>query len=235
MDAQIVLSDDLLKAFCQFKRGEACDTRLITRLLTFYKPHLTCVNQLKRIDNKDSVLLQSLAASGWIGQSIEELAERSSLKLILTTNQSDYPYVNIAGGDAIEPNYTGTFKNEPRIKAIAHLKALCQSARSIYIYDPFLKGYQERATPTIMDGIFSLLPMSSFTLYCDDGAFMQHTKSDWKRRNSELTFKKAENSPWKKHDRYLIIDRKVEVILSSGFDYLFDTNGDFTYVVRLLK
>ena len=35
------------------------------------------------------------------------------------------------------------------------------------------------------------------------------------------------------HDRYLIIDNKIEIILTSGFDYLFDNSKDFTYIVRV--
>ena len=237
MDAQIVLEDNLLKAFYQFKHGEASDVKLVAQLLTYYKPHLTCVAQLKRIGISEATLLQQLAASGWVGQTVEELAQRTSLKLILSSNQSDFPYVNVTGSDVIEPNYTGTFKNVPRQKAIAHIKALCQAAKSIYIYDPYLKNYQERATQMIMDGVFSLLPMSIFTVFCDEGSFVQSTKSEWKRRNCQLTFKNTDSSSSYRgmHDRYLIIDRKVEVIMSSGFDYLFDTNRDFTYVVRLLK
>jgi hypothetical protein len=235
MNAQIALEDDLLKAFYQFKQGTECDTKLVTRLLTYYKPHRTCVAQLERIGISESALLMQLAASGWIRQTTEELGQSTSLKLILSSNQSSFPYVNVSDSDVIEPNYTGTFKNVPRLKAIAHLKALCQTAKSIAIYDPYLKGYQERPTKTIMDGIFSLFPTNAFDIFSDDGAFIQSTKTDWLRRNSQLSFKPAERTSWKKHDRYLIIDQKVEVILSSGFDYLFDTNGDFTYVVRLLK
>ncbi|MDM8567468.1 hypothetical protein QUF74_17700, partial [Candidatus Halobeggiatoa sp. HSG11] len=33
------------------------------------------------------------------------------------------------------------------------------------------------------------------------------------------------------HDRYLLIDSQIEIILTSGFDYLFDKNKEFTYVV----
>lgn len=235
MNAQIAIDDDLLKDFYLFKQGKPCDTKRVMQLLSYYKPHLTCVDQLKRIGVNDASLLAQLASSDWIHQSIEELAQCTNLKLILTANASDYPYVNVAGGDAIEPNYTGTFKNVPRSKAILHLKALCQNASSIYIYDPFLKKYQERSTQTIMDGIFSLLPRNAITLYCDESSFSQATKSEWKRKNNQLNFRNVDtNSSYKGlHDRYLVIDRKVEIILSSGFDYLFDVQGDFTYVVRL--
>lgn len=35
-----------------------------------------------------------------------------------------------------------------------------------------------------------------------------------------------------RHDRYLIVDDKLEIILTSGFDHLNDSSGDFTYIVR---
>ena len=34
------------------------------------------------------------------------------------------------------------------------------------------------------------------------------------------------------HDRYLIIDNKMEIVLTSGFQYLTDDRKDFTYLVR---
>ena len=34
------------------------------------------------------------------------------------------------------------------------------------------------------------------------------------------------------HDRYLVLDDKLEIILTSGFDYLVKTEKEFTYIVR---
>ena len=34
------------------------------------------------------------------------------------------------------------------------------------------------------------------------------------------------------HDRYLLIDDKIEIMLSSGFDNLFSTDKDLTCLVR---
>ena len=34
------------------------------------------------------------------------------------------------------------------------------------------------------------------------------------------------------HDRYLVVDDKLEIILTSGFDYLIKTEKEFTYIVR---
>jgi hypothetical protein len=34
------------------------------------------------------------------------------------------------------------------------------------------------------------------------------------------------------HDRYLLIDGKMEVVITSGVDYLFDTDKECTLLVR---
>jgi hypothetical protein len=36
----------------------------------------------------------------------------------------------------------------------------------------------------------------------------------------------------KAHDRYVMIDSKMEVVITSGIDYLFDTNKECTLLVR---
>lgn len=36
-----------------------------------------------------------------------------------------------------------------------------------------------------------------------------------------------------RHDRYIIVDEKLEIVLSSGFDHLGTDHGDFMYVVRV--
>lgn len=36
------------------------------------------------------------------------------------------------------------------------------------------------------------------------------------------------------HDRYIIVDKKIQIILTSGIDYLMDTSKDFTYIIQKL-
>ena len=38
-----------------------------------------------------------------------------------------------------------------------------------------------------------------------------------------------------RHDRYVIVDDKLEVVLSSGFDHLSADSSDFMYVVRVTE
>jgi hypothetical protein len=37
------------------------------------------------------------------------------------------------------------------------------------------------------------------------------------------------------HDMYLIIDNKIELILTSGFEYLFDNSKDLIYILKVKK
>jgi len=231
MDEQIVLEDDLLLEYFKFKNNEPCDNAIVQRLLTYYKPHLTNIEQLDRIKRGDNDLKQQLLQQRYKSENLEELVEKTSLKLILSKNKSDYPFVNIlkCKDEPIESNYTATFQNVPRKKAIEHIKALCQTAKIIYIYDNFLNKYTEN----YLNSICNLFPKTNLTLICD---MEQRVRSYWKHCNKNLNMPTMPSTPYKNfHDRYLQIDKKTEIILTSGFDHLFSEDGDFTYIVRLLK
>ncbi|EJH2022155.1 hypothetical protein NCV10_001948, partial [Campylobacter jejuni] len=36
------------------------------------------------------------------------------------------------------------------------------------------------------------------------------------------------------HDRYIIVDKKIQIILTSGIDNLMNIKKDFTYIIREL-
>ena len=53
--------------------------------------------------------------------------------------------------------------------------------------------------------------------------------SDWKiKKNTDPLYSNV-------HDRYLLIDNKIEVVITSGIDYLFDTSKECTLLVREIK
>ena len=85
-----VLSDELQKEYCKFKEGEVCDKNLIENLLHYYKPSiLTNTNQLKRIGKDISKQLETtLRKSGFTTQSLEDLAQNTTYKIILCTDLS---------------------------------------------------------------------------------------------------------------------------------------------------
>lgn len=228
---QIVLEDDLLQEYYQFKSGDLGNIFRVTRLLNFYKSHLTNVAQLARINRGDDALRQQLAQAGYISQTVEDLANFTKLKLILSASNSSYPYVNVMGEDELDMNFTGTFKKTSRKKAVDHIKNLCLQANSILIYDKYLCDKKE----DILRKIFDLFPMKKFSLIYHDGQLKQDTIAKWKSINKLVTIKKDTRGNYRGfHDRYLVIDDKLEIVLSSGFDNLLSDDNDFTYVLRVL-
>jgi len=229
---QIVLDDDLLLDYYQFKSGNMLNANRTTRLLNFYKPHLTNVSQLIRINKGDNALKQQLAQAGYTTQSVQDLANLTKLKLILSSTNNLYPYVNVMGNDDLDINFTGTFKNTPRQKAMDHIKSLCAHANSIFIYDKYLGN----KTPQLLNNLFGLFPTKKYSLLYQRDQLSQVTISAWKSINPNVTIKEDTRGSYRDfHDRYLVIDNKIEIILSSGFDNLLSGTNDFTYVLRVLS
>lgn len=138
----LVLSDELQKVYLDFKENRDFDQDIVRELLHYFKgSFLTNTNQMKRIGKAMSPSMeQQLRSSGFTTQSLEELAGRTIYKIILSTNNNRFPYVNIHG-DPIENNLTGSFvRKDRREKAIAHIQALCKKATKICIYDKYIRS-----------------------------------------------------------------------------------------------
>ena len=231
MEYTIVLSDELLKAYYNFKSSKGVDQNIITNLFKYYiSGHLTNSAQLKRIEANDESLQQQLAQNGYINQTLEELCEKTIYKLILNTERNDYPYINI-NADKIERNFTATYgKNESRDKTIKHIKALCKNAKYIFIYDKHMIRYM---TDEVLQKISNILPQKKLNIIYKNGQLSQTQISRLKKEGKNWKIQPDNKNTYNDyHDRYLLIDNNVEIILTSGFDYLFDENKDFTYIVR---
>jgi hypothetical protein len=231
---QIVMEDELLLNYFQFKNNMNENPKLIQKLFTYYKPFLTNISQLERIHfGDDDSLRAQLLGNGYKNQTIEELVEYTSLKIILSNSENTYPYLNI-NNDKIEVNYTGTFKkDESRTKCIDHLKKLCKNAKNILICDNFLGKKMD-----ILEKVFDLFPNNISIDYEFKDTPQLDPKIILKLKNKKNLTKIAVNPNMKYkdlHDRYLLIDSKIEVILTSGFDYLFDSSKELTYIVRKIK
>ena len=103
-----------------------------------------------------------------------------------------------------------------------HITALCRKAKNISIYDKysFLNGAN-------IELLKSILPLKELSItydsqyinvvalqeYCAKWTFIDRTLPEY-------------------HDRYLVVDDKIEIILTSGFDYLIRNEKEFTYIVR---
>lgn len=173
-------------------------------------------------------LKKALSANRLTNQSLEELASKTKYKIILSANRSDFPYVNI-NNDNIENNFTGTFlRSEPRLKAIEHIKSLCNDAKkSILVYDKYFYNKEDNA-----DMLIKLLPLKKIEITYQRNSFSEQQINKLKSKCADWTFK--DNNFTDNHDRYLIIDDNVEIILTSGFSYLNDFTKEITYIVRLI-
>ena len=168
-----------------------------------------------------------MAHSGLKRQSLEELAENCTLyKIILSSTKNTFPYVNIMDDkQRLENNYSASFDMaEPRELAIKHLTSICLHAKKIVLYDKYFSSKERNLA--LMNKI---LPQKKLEIiYNDideqDIKSMEQNCSQWHfTKNPRMT---------NRHDRYLIVDDKLEIILTSGFDHLDDTSRDFTYIIR---
>jgi hypothetical protein len=238
MPYSVVLSDELLKEYYAFKNNESFDNLTIKSLLTRYKPHLTNVKQLNEVGIIDSPLSQSLAQNGFTNQTLEELSELTKYKIILDKEKTNYPYINIFK-DEIENNYSATYyKDIPRDKAREHIKALVKNSNYIFIYDKYMT---EPTSWNHSKKLFTeLLPRKSLTI-CYPKEYREDHLTDKAKeiKNIYTHWKIIKDTSSKNHrdlhDRYIIIDKKLEIILTSGIDNLFDETSDFTYIVRDLE
>ena len=231
---QVVLDDELFKDFHKFKNGEKLEKDEVERikcLLHYFKGNLiTNIAQYERTGlTLTPEMKKALAKNGLKQQTKEELAQsRTMYKVILCCGCSDFPYVNVVSDkEKIENNLSSFYDiAEKRDKAIMHLKALCSGAKKIVVYDKYFEAKEARNIETLV----KILPQKKLTIL-----FSNISTNGIK----SLTEKYSEWDPQLdktlkgRHDRYIIVDDKLEIVLSSGFDHLSTDSSDLMYVVRV--
>ena len=228
----IVIDDDLFQEYHKFQKGEKFDQKKIKLLLHFYKNSI--VSNIKQYEDNgvelESSLKNQMVHAGLRRQSLEELAENCTwYKIILSSTKNVFPYVNIMDvKQRLENNYSASFDmEEPRELAIKHLTSICLHAKKVILYDKYFSSKERN-----VDLIKSILPQKKMEIIYND-IDNKHIES-MKQHCSTWNFIKNPKMN-KRHDRYLIVDDKIEIILTSGFDHLNDTSGDFTYIVRYVE
>lgn len=230
----MVLCDELQEVYLDFKEKRNFDQDIITKLLKYFKgPFATNTAQYNRIGREPSPTVnQRLRSAGFTTQSLEDLAEKTVFKIILSSDNNQFPYVNI-NGDTIENNLTGCFeRGNSREKAIKHIQALCKNAKEVCLYDKYIttRG-NERAIQQNLELFASLLPKKALCIVYQAEHLQKRDEDFLNGICNRWTFEKKTNIP-EHHDRYLIIDNKIEIILTSGFSSLSDRTKEFTYIVR---
>lgn len=233
----LVLSDELQEVYLDFKEGKQFDREIILRLLHYFKgSFITNTAQMKRINRELSPSVQQqLRGAGYTTQTLDDLAKKTVYRIILSTDKNIFPYVNIHA-DVIENNLTGCFmRGVRRDKAIAHIQALCDKAKRICIYDRYIvRRAVERGNQDNLNSIAALFPKKKLCIIYQEGHLEQVDVNTLNGKCCDWTFEKRTDIP-DHHDRYLIIDDKIEIILTSGFSSLSEITKDFTYIVRPVK
>lgn len=223
------LSDELYKQYYLFKQHADYDKDIVSRLLSYYnEEYITNTAQLKRVGaNVSNNLMIALRHNKLSNQSVEELAAKTLYKLILCTDQSGFPYVNI-NSDPICNCVIGSFyRDVPRQKAISHLNALCKGGKRIYLYDQYLSNSKDVLLQILPDKAIELVYATNRPnphLNADDIAYLA-------RHNAKWTFI-SNDTMLTHHDRYIVIDDKLEIVLTSGFEYLSNYRKEISYIVR---
>ena len=228
----MVLDHSLFVEYWKFRRGEGYNEPLVQKILTyFHNEFLTNVGQFEH--NKvqiDRRFKYDLAKNGFISQNLQELAALTTYKIILTEGQTNFPYVNIDEcrfKPAITTFYAG---DAERQAALDYLRNLCQGAKnSILLYDGYINVAHN------LDGLLKyILPNKKIQFIFSHDKIDAAHRAELQRTHDKLMFKNIGGVP-PHHDRYLIIDDSIEVVLTSGFEYLQNQRKEISLVIRPVK
>ncbi|WP_278593411.1 hypothetical protein [Bilophila wadsworthia] len=243
---KIVLDDDLFVVYQKVIAGEEADTRKVRALLGAIQMDVAMDgSQIKRCmvnlpeNFRTSSLVVKLLRNNIEEKSLETLAQESIHKLILTYDESNVGkpyYYLIKSQNPFTTSYTWTCKaGDSRESLIEHLQHLCKDASEILLRDRYLAK---------VPYIYKFIPDKELVIYCTESAKGMLIRNAIKKHSSsskkwDLRLdKKADFKRGNIHDRYLHITyltHKYEVILSSGFEYLFSSDKELTCIFRELQ
>ncbi|MEZ8616022.1 hypothetical protein AB6D33_09225 [Vibrio splendidus] len=251
---KVALDDDLFIEYFRFKNGKSSNHSLVGNLLSNLKmPFVQSSCQAFRChqglnqDEKNKLeiisapILSAFLSGGCPSNTLEELAKKSKYHLVLTADETKtkYPYLNINKKN-IELNYSKTcLKGNSRAEILNHIKSLCEDATKVTICDNyfFTPAWSNvgHTTEKLFDDI---IPKNTLNI---------QFVSERKPVKDHIPHVKAKHSDWcvsinsgagyssNNHDRYLIIEKSnqsIEVMLSSGFIYLWKDNKEITCIFR---
>ena len=233
-----VLEDNLFWEYNKFMNPQKYDgdydKDIIKKLLSYHiYPFLFNKSQLERlkIDISPNLKNQLYHAQNK-NKELTTLADDTVFKCILSIDKDFFPYINI-NFDKIKASVTGTFfSTENRNKAKDHIAKLCKSANSITLHDKYM-------TVNVIQNLCTLLPINrklKIQIHSKDisdgGAYVfSEINSELCKYNNNWIVEPTELHVYSHHDRYMIIDNKIAIILTSGFHNLFSEQKDITYIV----
>jgi hypothetical protein len=168
------------------------------------------------------------------GEELEQaMLDASKLKIKLTTTSKSLCQqceININDNtETFTLNYTMKCKaNINRDRAINHIRCLLKSAKTqISIRDQYLQERHISDLASLLSGLNGI----GIHIYTDKNGKEGIARSLKKKKINATPHSYDAKTM---HDRYIQIDDKIEILLSSGFDGLFFRNKDFSYSIRLL-
>ena len=202
-----VLDNALLTAFVAFQRQGRYDTVLVEKLLRLYHPpYLTCQRQLAECEF-DEDLQQQAAASGFTNQSLEDLAQQTRYRIILTDQSSDISKgcFNIADSSTnkLGKHYSLTAKQgEIRKHLIDYLVILLNDANDVIVCDEYFEKWFRNTQElfTLMSGrgtnVYFVYPLGS------------SVQKSIEQHHASINYQHFGGRAYANlHDRYLVIDR----------------------------
>jgi len=235
----IAISCELLEQYFAYQKGEISkyNKEEIANLLKYIMPLTIGKYQKERLNLSDELV--KMYADGSIMKfrnynKEDNLIKNTELKIMLTNNKNEYPYINV-NDDIIKTKYSGTFyKEDNRNKAEKHIKVLLENANNIFIYDNHIS--KPNVFIGFKDFFNELVPRKQLNIYFPQNRqFTQQQKVELLNIYNQWEFKidRQFQRYYNSHDRYLIIDNKIELIFTSGIEYLFDDGKDFTYIINV--
>lgn len=236
----LVVDDYVAQRMLDFKNGISTSFNEFQKILQYYKRNPLFSNiEFLREYYGDNQMTWILSQGGRLYENspcIEELAKKTAYKIILTLDREDgFPYVNV-NQSKIENRFCSSFeKKEDRESAILHFKALLENASYIIFYDPYLSQPNiQEAFKTFAQECF---PQKRLNIHIDNFHGWKKFGREIKSIYSNWSISLINHQEYKEkysdlHDRYMIIDGKLEIILTSGIEYLMCDNKDFTYIIN---
>lgn len=228
----MVLDHGLFVEYWKFRRGEGYNKPLVNKILTYYhNEFLTNVGQFEhnhvQIDRR---FKNELARNGFITQNLQELAAMTTYKIILTDGQTNFPFVNI-NEERFNPAMTIFYAgNVERQAAKDYLKNLCMGAKKrILLYDKYLKKVSH-----LENLLRFIIPNKQIQIIVPFDKIDDDCRRALKSTHDKLSFVNLGTVP-QHHDRYLIIDDSIEVVLTSGFEYLQNQKKEISLIVRPIR
>jgi hypothetical protein len=176
-----------------------------------------------------------------VGTYLEQV-NKSRFKLLLSIGDVDdtgeFIIVDARKPSGLDVAYFETFSaGQDRKKAILHLKALLSDKQNIEIYDPYLVEKFNKIKTILLNILHQQAHVFIYSYFKTDNEKQQiasHIKPHVKK------IKCFPYDGYRMHDRYICAANQkgakdIEVMLSSGFEYLALSDKDITYLVKDLS